>query len=472
MAKIEADIFNTASVDALLFIAALALFALGLVLNRFKHKKLCMIISCFTVLSIAAYLCLAKLSSNETVFAFNQLYVSNQYTNLFKLILVITTMVIFLLAFGAGRLNSKFFEIEFVALSLITLLSSFIMISANDLVPFYLGLELQFICSCALLSLDKVNGKIIKYFFLNLLFSAVLLLGIALLYTALYTTNFSVIIAAYSATNKIPSSAVLGFGLLMIGLVFKLLGPPLNGLHSNTSLPTYMLLVLITKSTIVFVLLKLLVGDLGILRGGSLLIMKFAALAFMSIGAAGLINQTDIKQLMTRSALYNIGWILLGVASNSEGGAKAAVVSLIILITALIGLYALIAMIEATDISSLKGLGKAKPIVAHSFTILALSVMGFPPLAGFLGRFQVMLAIINAEFYVLAFLAIITMIAFAFYFFKLLRPMYFDLPKAKAAQGYSLEFIVIVSASVILNLLLISMPSSLNLITSYLKGLY
>jgi NADH-quinone oxidoreductase subunit N len=471
MAKIEADIFNTASVDALLFIAALALFALGLVLNRFKHKKLCMIISCFTVLSIVAYLCLAKLGSNETVFAFNQLYVSNQYINLFKLILIITTMVIFLLGLGDGRFNSKVFEIEFVALSLITLLSSFIMISANDLVPFYLGLELQFICSCALLSLDKANGEIIKYFFLNLLFSALVLLGIALVYVALYTTNFSVLIATYSASNKIPAGAVLGFGLMMIGLVFKLLGP-LNSSHSNTSLPTDMVLVLITKSTIVFVLLKLLVGDLGILRGGSLLIMKFAALAFMGISTAGLINQTDIKQLTTRSAIYNIGWILLGVASNSEGGAKAAVVSLIILITALIGLYALIAMIEAADISSLKGLGKAKPMVAHSFTILALSVMGFPPLAGFLGRFQVMLAIINSEFYVLAFLAIITMIAFAFYFFKLLRPMYFNLPQAKAAQGYSLEFILIASASVILNLLLISMPSSLNLITSYLKELY
>lgn len=472
MSKIEADIFSTASVDTLLFTAALALFALGLILARFKHKKLCITIGCFAVLSLAAYLCLAKLGSNETVFAFNQLYVSNQYINLFKLILTLATMIIFLVGLGAGRLNSKFFEIEFVALTIITLLSSFIMISANDLIPLYLGLELQFICSCALLSLDKANGEMVKYFFSNLVFSVVLLLGIALLYAALYTTNFSVLTTTYSASNKVPASAVLGFGLIMIGLVFKLFGPPLNSFHSNTSLPVEMLLVLIIKSTIVFVLLKLLVGDLGILKGGSLLIMKFAAIAFMSIGAVGLINQTDMKQLMSRAALYNIGWILLGVASNSEGGAKAAVISLIILITALMGLYALIAMIEAAGISSLKGVGKTNPMVAHSFTILALSVVGFPPLAGFLGRLQVMLAIINAEFYILAFLAIITMIIFAFYFFKLLRLMYFNSPQAVALKSYPIEFILIASVSVILNILLISMPSSLNLITGYLKELY
>jgi NADH-quinone oxidoreductase subunit N len=472
MSKIEADIFNTASVDTLLFTAALALFALGLILARFKHKKLCITIGCFVVLLIAAYLCLAKLGSNETAFAFNQLYVSNQYISLFKLILTITTMVIFLVGLGAGRLNSKCFEIEFVLLSLITLLSSFIMISANDLIPFYLGLELQFICFCALLSLDRANGEMIKYFFLNLVFSVVLLLGIALLYAALYTTNFSVLTTTYSASNKIPASAVLGFGLIMISLVFKLFGPPLNGFHSNASLPVEMLLVLIAKSTILFVLLKLLVGDLGILRGGSLLIMKFAALAFMSVGASGLINQTNMKQIMSRAALYNIGWILLGVASNSEGGAKAAVVSLTILITALIGLYALIAMLEVDDTSGLKGLSKANPMVAHSFIILALSIMGFPPLAGFLGRLQVMLAIINAEFYVLAFLVIITMIVFAFYFFKLLRLMYFNSPRAVVVKSYPIEFILIASASVILNLLLISMPSSLNLLTGYLKELY
>jgi NADH-quinone oxidoreductase subunit N len=477
--------FNNASLEITLLIAVLALFVVGMMLDKFKYRKLLITASCFIILFFSMELCLTKLDSGESVIAFNQLYVSNLYVNFFKLLLIIATFIMFLLFLGYEKISESFFKTESLIFIFVTLLAGFIMLSANDLIPFYLGIELLFICVYALICFDRAEEKflvvIIKYFLINLFFSSLMLYGIVLLYGSLGTTNFSVLADTYVLANEVPIGAMLGVGLLTIGFVCKLFGTSLNiystDIYENISLPISMFLLVITKLIMLLALLKLFVVDLSVLKTISLFILKFSAIAFMCIGAVFSVKQSSIKKVLALATIYNIGWILLGGASNSEEGIKGAVILLIVFMTALIGLYALIFIIkgntrEKIDVSILKGLEKTNPVLAYLFAILLLSIVGIPPFSGAIGRFYIVSALINVKSYLLVFFAISITIVFTFNCLKILKSMYFSNISNKKAilKYYSIGFVLVASSSAILNLLLVFAPNGLNLINTYLRG--
>jgi NADH-quinone oxidoreductase subunit N len=481
------EIFTHAPIEVVLVLFSLSLFALGVVFAEFKYKSTVIKIFCFAILFLSICLCLGKLNENESSFAFNKLYITAPYINFFKLILLIVASSILLFYIAHDKIQHKFFDTEFVALVFMLLFSSFILLSANDLIPFYLGIELHFICLYALMSYNKniseYKEEVIKYFFLNIFFSIIILLGISLLYISLGTTNFSTLASTYTLASKTPASAVLGASLLMGGTVFRLLGPPVNthlaDIYGKSSITSSAIFVLVSKSTMLLLLLKLFLVDLGVLRGVTLFIIELAAIIFMFIGSMSIINQINVKRILVQAAIYNLGWILLGLASMSEIGLRGFFLAFIILLTSLIGLYGLVSIIRpcddtVIDVFAFKGLGKTNPILAHSFAILFLSIAGLPPSSGFLGRFDIIFSVINAKLYFLLVCGVITMAIFTFYSLRIIKLMYFDNPSGEGIilSRAPIEFVLLVSLSVTLNLLLISAPDSLDMISIYLKGLY
>jgi len=244
------EIFNNATVEIVMLAASLALFILSAIFDEFPHKKLAIKIFALLVISSCIYVCLDKFCSKDSIFAFNQLYISNPHINLFKLILSI-------LAFNALLMfKESHFVAEAMGLKFAALLGGFIMLSANNLIPFYLGLELHCICIYVLISLNAKPSKgILRYFFLGLLSSAIVLYGMSILYGSLATTDFSIMVSGYTSSSKFLLGTKLGISLIAIGLIIKLFTSPAN-ISKKASKAVSELLWMLNKPLMALVLLK------------------------------------------------------------------------------------------------------------------------------------------------------------------------------------------------------------------------
>jgi len=355
----------------------------------------------------------------------------------------------------------------------------FFMLSSNDLILFYLGLELQSLALYVLAAIDRDNiissEAGIKYFVLSALSSGLLLYGCSLLYGFTGSTNFDTIGVSLTTQN---TGAIFAMVFILVGLAFKVSAVPFHmwtpDVYQGAPTSITNFFAIVPKAVGLAVIIRFM--DLpfkNILEEWQIIII-FISIASMILGSVAAIGQKNIKRLLAYSSISHMGYALAGVATGTESGYTSTVIYISIYIIMNMGAFACLYLLKVNEkytenIEDLSGLSKDKPMLAFAFLILFFSLAGIPPLGGFFAKFFVFMAVIEGELYALAIIGLLTTVVSAFYYLKVIKIIYFDDVKVKFddVRNFSIKATILLSC-LILSLYFIS-PS---IIGSLLNGIF
>lgn len=328
---------------------------------------------------------------------------------------------------------------EYGVLVLLATLGMMVLISANDLIALYLGLELMSLPLYVIASSNRDNAKSteagLKYFVLGALSSGMLLYGASLIYGFTGTVNFAGI--AKAAQGGAGIGLIFGIVFLFAGFCFKISAVPFHmwtpDVYEGAPTPVTAFFAAAPKVAGIAIFVRAtIVAFPGVTHSWQQIVV-FVAIASMALGAFAAIGQKNIKRLMAYSSIGHMGFALVGLAAGTAEGVQGVLVYMAIYVGMTLGTFAcILAMrrdgVAVENISDLAGLSRTKPAMAFMFAMLLFSLAGVPPLAGFFGKFYVFLAAVNAGLFTLAVLGVLSSVVGAFYYLAIVKVMYFDQP--------------------------------------------
>ena len=332
--------------------------------------------------------------------------------------------------------ENKLDKFEYPIIILLSILGMFFMVSANDLILFYLGLELQSLSLYILASIDRDNLRStesgIKYFVLSALSSGLLLYGCSLLYGFTGSTNFDLIADKLTKDN---TGAVFAMVFILVGLAFKISAVPFHMWTPDvyegapTSITSYFAVV--PKVAGLALLIKFMFIPFSNILLEWQTIIIFISIASMILGAVAAMIQKNFKRLLAYSSIGHIGYALAGVATGAISGYQSAIVYISIYVIMNIGAFSCLYLLKKDgeykeNISDLSGISKKHPLLAISLLIILFSLAGVPPLGGFFAKFYVFVAVLEKQMYALAIIGLLTTVMSAFYYLKIIKTIYFD----------------------------------------------
>jgi NADH-quinone oxidoreductase subunit N len=417
-------------------------------------------------LSIIVLLITGVIVFNETldiekILLFNGSVVIDYLSSFMKIITLIAAFIV--LAISKNYLdNFKISKIEYPILILSSVLGMMVMISSNDLIVFYMGLELQSLALYVLATFNRNNLKSseagLKYFVLSALSSGLLLYGCSLIYGFSGSTNFEIIA---SQLNSNEYALTFGIVFILVGLAFKISAVPFHmwapDVYEGSPTTVTLFFTMVPKIAALTVFIRFLYVPFLELIDQWQMILVFLSIASMLFGAIAAIGQKNIKRLIAYSSIGHIGYALAGVASASNDGIQSSVIYLTIYIVMNLGLFSCLLMLRRNDnyyesIDDLSGLSKNHPILSFSLLVILFSLAGIPPLAGFFAKFYIFKAVIEQSMYFLAIVGLLSTVIAAFYYLRIIKIIYFDPEKEKYDQDHSpwLKFSLILSTLLIL----------------------
>jgi NADH-quinone oxidoreductase subunit N len=417
-------------------------------------------------LSIIVLLITGVIVFNETldiekILLFNGSVVIDYLSSFMKIITLLAAFIV--LAISKNYLdNFKISKIEYPILILSSVLGMMVMISSNDLIVFYMGLELQSLALYVLATFNRNNLKSseagLKYFVLSALSSGLLLYGCSLIYGFSGSTNFEII-----ASQLDSNEYALTFGIvfILVGLAFKISAVPFHmwapDVYEGSPTTVTLFFTMVPKIAALTVFIRFLYVPFLELIDQWQMILVFLSIASMLFGAIAAIGQKNIKRLIAYSSIGHIGYALAGVASASNDGIQSSVIYLTIYIVMNLGFFSCLLMLRRNDnyyesTDDLSGLSKNHPILSFSLLVILFSLAGIPPLAGFFAKFYIFKAVIEQSMYFLAIVGLLSTVIAAFYYLRIIKIIYFDPEKEKYDQDHSpwLKFSLILSTLLIL----------------------
>ncbi|MDC0417919.1 NADH-quinone oxidoreductase subunit NuoN [Candidatus Pelagibacter sp.] len=397
----------------------------------------------------------------EKILLFNGSVVIDYLSSFMKIITLLAAFIV--LAISKNYLNNfKISKIEYPILILSSVLGMMVMISSNDLIVFYMGLELQSLALYVLATFNRNNLKSseagLKYFVLSALSSGLLLYGCSLIYGFSGSTNFEII-----ASQLDSNEYALTFGIvfILVGLAFKISAVPFHmwapDVYEGSPTTVTLFFTMVPKIAALTVFIRFLYVPFLELIDQWQMILVFLSIASMLFGAIAAIGQKNIKRLIAYSSIGHIGYALAGVASASNDGIQSSVIYLTIYIVMNLGFFSCLLMLRRNDnyyesIDDLSGLSKNHPILSFSLLVILFSLAGIPPLAGFFAKFYIFKAVIEQSMYFLAIVGLLSTVIAAFYYLRIIKIIYFDPEKEKYDQDHSpwLKFSLILSTLLIL----------------------
>ena len=362
-------------------------------------------------------------------------FTRDAFSNYFKILILLSTLFV-LNSSKNFIIDNKLDKFEYPIIILLSVLGMFFMVSANDLILFYLGLELQSLSLYILASIDRDNLRStesgIKYFVLSALSSGLLLYGCSLLYGFTGSTNFELIA---SQLNRENTGAIFAMVFILVGLAFKISAVPFHMWTPDvyegapTSITSYFAVVPKVAG------LALLIKFMNVPFSNILLewqtIIIFLSIASMILGAVAAMIQKNFKRLLAYSSIGHIGYALAGVATGAIAGYQSAIVYISIYVIMNIGAFSCLYLLKKDgqykeNINDLSGISKKHPLLAISLLIILFSLAGVPPLGGFFAKFYVFVAVLEKEMYALAIIGLLTTVMSAFYYLKIIKTIYFD----------------------------------------------
>ncbi len=370
--------------------------------------------------------------------AFNGAYLSDPFAKFMKVLALIGSAVALMMSIGHSRFEKNPF-FEFPILILLATVGMMLMISANDMIALYLGLELQSLALYVVAAIkrddDKSTEAGLKYFVLGALSSGILLYGASLIYGYTGHTGFDEIAAALTG-GKPELGLVFGLVFLLAGIAFKISAVPFHmwtpDVYEGAPTPVTAFLAAAPKVAAMAVFIRLVIEAFQTVTHEWQQIVVFVAIASMVLGAFAAIGQSNIKRLMAYSSIGHMGYALVGLAAGTQTGVSGIVLYMLIYMVMTLGTFACILAMRTKDdgnlenINDLAGLAKSNPFMAVILTIFMFSLAGIPPLAGFWGKYFVFVAAIEAELYALAIIGVLASVVGAYYYLRIIKIMWFD----------------------------------------------
>ncbi|MET0942319.1 MAG: NADH-quinone oxidoreductase subunit NuoN [Mesorhizobium sp.] len=443
---------SLATPELIIAIASMALLMIGVYAGERANAAVSVIAA--VVLFVAAGWILLYPAEGT---AFGGAFVSDPFSRFMKVLALLGSGVTLVMSLGFAKAE-KFDKFEFPVLILLSTLGMMVMISANDTLALYLGLELQSLAIYVLAAINRDSLRSteagLKYFVLGALSSGMLLYGISLVYGYTGNTSFDAIAAALSAADR-QLGLVFGLVFVLAGLAFKISAVPFHmwtpDVYEGAPTPVTAFLAAAPKMAAMALTVRATMGAFAPIAADWQQIIVFISIASMALGSFAAIGQQNIKRLMAYSSIGHIGFALVGLAANSETGVRGVIIYMLIYLVMTLGTFAFILAMRRNgqnveQIDDLAGLSATNPMMATILTILMFSLAGIPPLAGFWAKWYVFLAAINAHLYTLAVIGVLTSVVGAYYYLRIIKIMWFDEP-AGAFQPMAGELRVVLGLS-------------------------
>jgi NADH-quinone oxidoreductase subunit N len=413
-------------------------------------------VSLFTIAG-AATLSLAYLGFETPLNAFGGMFVSDQLGQLLKLFAYLSVAAIFI--YSRPYLKDRnLAKGEFYSLGLFALVGVMIMISANNMLVMYLGLELMSLSLYAMVALDRdsptATEAAIKYFVLGALASGLLLYGMSMVYGA--TGTLSIPEIAQAMSKGTASKAILSFGLVFMvaGLAFKLGVVPFHmwvpDVYQGAPTPVTLMIGSAPKLAAFALTVRLLVVALFPLAVDWQQMFIIMAVLSLAIGNLAAIMQTNLKRMLAFSTISHMGFVLLALATgvaggnalnagNAYGSALFYILTYSITTLASFGIILLLSRqgFESDNIDDFKGLAARNPWFAWMTLLVMFSLAGIPPTVGFWAKYAVLQSVVGVGGVWVAVLAVVFSLIGAFYYLRVVKVMFFDEPAVSAATGES-----------------------------------
>jgi NADH-quinone oxidoreductase subunit N len=371
--------------------------------------------------------------------AFGGAFVSDPFARFMKLLTLLGSALTLVMSTGFAR-EQKFDKFEYPVLVLLATLGMLLMISANDMIALYLGLELQSLALYVVAAINRDNLRSteagLKYFVLGALSSGMLLYGVSLVYGYTGNTGFEQIAAALGGSER-QLGLVFGLVFVLAGLSFKISAVPFHmwtpDVYEGAPTPVTAFFAAAPKLAAMALLVRVVMGAFEPLAVDWQQIIVFISIASMVLGSFAAIGQRNIKRLMAYSSIGHVGFALVGLAANSQAGVRGVAIYMLIYLVMTLGTFAFVLAMRRKEgnveqIGDLAGLSNTNPVMATILTILMFSLAGIPPLAGFWAKWYVFLAAINAGLYMLAVIGVLASVVGAYYYLRIIKIMWFDEP--------------------------------------------
>lgn len=397
---------------------------------------------------------------SETVTAFNGSFVWDGFAQFLKLLTLGGALIALVMSFDYWK-HEKVRRFEYSILVVLATTGMMLMISANDLIALYLGLELQSLALYVIAAIHRDNLRSteagLKYFVLGALSSGMLLYGASLVYGYAGTVSFQGIAQSVSGTP--PIGLVFGLVFVFAGLAFKVSAVPFHmwtpDVYEGAPTPVTAFFASAPKVAAMAIFVRIAIEAFPEISHQWRQIVVFISIASMFLGAFAAIGQKNIKRLMAYSSIGNVGYMLVGLAAGTPEGVQSVLLYLAIYVVMTLGTFAVIlgmrhknGLVENVD--DLAGLSRTNPLMAFVMSMMMFSLAGIPPLAGFFAKFYVFLAAIEAELYLLAVLGVLASVVGAFYYLRIVKIIYFDEPKTTFERlPFELTAIIAVSGLLI-----------------------
>ena len=452
-----------------IFLSLSIMFLLILGVFKKNSSKLVQNIS-LIILLVTAVITFNETLGIKTTLLFNGGVIVDYLSSFMKIVTLLAAFLVLVISSNYLRLF-KLFKIEYPILILSSVLGMMVMISSNDLIVFYMGLELQSLALYVLATFNRDQLKSseagLKYFVLSALSSGLLLYGCSLIYGFTGSTNFDLIANQLDADQY---ALTFGIVFILVGLSFKISAVPFHmwapDVYEGSPTSVTLFFTMVPKVAALTVFIRFLYVPFLNLVDQWQIILIFLSIASMLFGAIAAIGQTNLKRLIAYSSISHIGYALAGLATGSNDGIQSSVIYITIYILMNLGFFSCLLMMKRNneyfeEIEDLSGLSKNHPLLSLSMLIILFSLAGIPPLAGFFAKFYIFKSVLEQSMYFLAIVGLLSTVVAAFYYLRIIKIMYFDKEKEKYDTDHSLWLKFSLTASTLLILIYFVFPGQL-----------
>ncbi len=422
----------------------------------------------FSIIGLLGTLLIILMGDYKAARGFYDLIVNDRLVVFLKSLVILAGVIVLIIS-EKYRTLKKLYLFEYPVLILFSILGMLVMLSSNDFITLYLGLELQSLSLYVLAAIKKDSLKSseagLKYFILGALASGFFLFGVSLLFGITGTTSFTMLSSNLLSPENNSLLLILSIVLILSSIAFKLSIAPFHmwtpDVYEGAPTSVTAFFAVVPKIAAIGVLMRILyIALIDIHDVWNQLILILGILSIF-VGAFGALLQINIKRLMAYSAISNIGYIFLALSLGSQLGLEASLIYITVYTVSALGSFAFILSMEKdnimlNNISSFAGLSKSNPFYAICFSIILLSLAGLPPLAGFIAKFYIFKAVIMADFLWIAVIGIMGSVISAYYYLNIVKVMYLD----EAEELFTIEskksvkFILFISAVLIFTFLI------------------
>ncbi|MGV8856048.1 MAG: NADH-quinone oxidoreductase subunit NuoN [Devosia sp.] len=435
----NSDVIDFASLapaypEMLLAVGAVVLLLVGVTIN----KERSLLVSYGAVLLLLVVGAMVMFAPAEGVL-FNGVFIADSFARYMKVLVLGGSAFSLLLALPRAEENGTH-KFEYAILVLLATLGMMMMVSANDLMSLYVGLELQSLSLYVLAAIKRDDSKAteagLKYFVLGALSSGMLLYGASLVYGFTGHTNLQEIVVAIAGEGR-SIGLIFGLVFLLAGVAFKISAVPFHmwtpDVYEGAPTPVTAFFATAPKVAAMALMVRLVIDTFQGISHDWQQIVIFLSIASMVLASFAGIGQRSVKRLIAYSSIGHVGFALVGLSAGTQGGAQGVAIYMAVYVAMTVGLFACVLSLRTggryiEDIGEMAGIAEKRPFVAAVMAIIMFSLIGMPPLAGFFAKWHVFLAAIDGHLYVLAVIGVLASAVSAFYYLRIVKVMYFDAP--------------------------------------------